>query len=338
MGHSALFQELKQVDEAIKKNYSTAQLLTTLDILLYNAIDPIIEHTTLVDSVVANILPWAYFEGRRKISPLRRKRVITLLSFYLISGDHRQKRRILRRLALERNLLIDIVRLFIARTDPYVALVDQSIHATELGKLRISTKQCEIQNSLGHRGTADLYVMNRECRIWLSHALQFKNQIQEKYTRHALMLANSYLKSTNSQIDLDDLIQNFLVAINKAIDKCSANHGTLTSYINQWVRNATNSGRVTHEYGIAYRIPAAEKQKFANGTNRNSPNISVSLDELNIDALSTAGPESHIMRLTEIQRLRLLARYADPYGVGRRILGIEEILTEQEIKLQETSC
>lgn len=333
MAHSTLFQELKQVDEKIKTVYSTAQLLKTLDELLYRAVYPIIENTSFMDTFLANVIPWIYYEGRRKISPLKRERVMTLLLFYLVSNDSGEKKKILRKLSIERNLIIDAVTLFLSITDKYVKCVNQYPKATEFQRYRLSAEMAQTLRIVGANNSVDLYLVNRDIRVWLQYTLEFKNQIQEKYIRHALMLANAHIKSTNSQIDLDDLIQNFLMAISKAIDKCSANHGTLTTYINHWLRNAVTSGKSIHEYGIAYRIPSLEKRRHVAGKAINS-NISIPLDALADVAVS--GPESHVIRMSEIQRLRLLAKFADPYGVGRRMLGIDEILTERELALLET--
>jgi hypothetical protein len=167
----------------------------------------------------------------------------------------------------------------------------------------------------------DLWVAVRDVSYWLGKAHEMKSRIMEKYLRFTLTMANSYYKNSHTSIDLDDLIQNFTLAVSKAIDKCSVNQGTLTSYIQQWMRSAQNSSASGHEYGIAYSVPQASRKSFLDGR---SPNIYVPIDDEEV--LMVASIDTSVEDQSQLNHIRLLAKHADPRGFARLQLGIQEIV------------
>ena len=116
---SHLFNALKATQETLDKNYSTYQLLTILDDLLYRAVYEVIRSSTYMDYVFATILTWYYGEGRRKISPLKKDRLVTLIFVFLYADSPEEKLRVLRKMEIERNILADACRIFIRRSKVY---------------------------------------------------------------------------------------------------------------------------------------------------------------------------------------------------------------------------
>lgn len=299
--HSSVFDSLKGVKESIGDNYTSSQLLGSLDILIFNAIDAIIEHTDWLDLVVGRILLWYGDNKKRKLSPIPKEDFMEMCFLYLCS-DAKGKMQIIRQMEMERNVWLSSCKLFCMHP------VDED----PLNPLRVFYKE---------RSGKDLWVAHRDVAYWSGKAFEMKSKIMEKYLRYTLTMANSYYKNSNTSVDLDDLIQNFTLAVSKAIDKCSVNHGTLTSYIQQWMRSAQNSSASGHEYGIAYSVPQASRKQFLEGR---SPNIYVPIDAEEV--LAVAHEDNSLETDSEIAHIRLLAKHADPLGLARMQLGIQEIV------------
>jgi hypothetical protein len=137
--------------------------------------------------------------------------------------------------------------------------------------------------------------------------------------------------------DIEDLAQNFSLAVNKAIDKCDAQQGTLTSYIKNWIKDAKGNPQLRGEYGIAYTIPASQRRAMVQSTNNKAVNISVSIDDEELQGLrSESNIEEEYERKRTIDLVRVLAKRADPTGISRMFLGIGEILLPEELRQLET--
>jgi uncharacterized protein YejL (UPF0352 family) len=166
--------------------------------------------------------------------------------------------------------------------------------------------------------------------------------IMEKYMRFVMMEAQMFHKQQREHnphlnFDIEDLAQNFSLAVNKAIDKCDAQQGTLTSYIKNWIKDAKGNPQLRGEYGIAYTIPASQRRAMAQSTNNKAVNISVSIDDEELQGLrSESNIEEEYERKRTIDLVRVLAKRADPTGISRMFLGIGEILLPEELRQLET--
>ena len=306
--HSEVFESLKGVKEVLSDNFTSSQLLGSLDILLFNAIDCIIEHTDWLDLVVGKVILWYGDNKKRKLSPIPKDDFLELCFLFLCS-DTGGKQKIVRRLEMERNVWISSLKLFCHSTtslDP-------------LDPMRVAYKQ---------KPNGDLWVANRDVTYWLDKALEMKKRIMEKYMRYTVTMARAYYKGSNTDIDLDDLIQNFILAVSKAIDKCSTNHGTLTAYIGQWMRSAQNSSASGHEYGVAYSVPHSLRKQFSVGR---VPNIYVPMESAEVQSVTEE--DTILEDESERLKIRLLAKHADPSGLARHYYGIAEELLEEELQL-----
>ena len=164
----------------------------------------------------------------------------------------------------------------------------------------------------------------------------------EKYIRHTAMKANSHYRTETTRFDLNDVSQNFMLSLNKAINKFDQTKGTITTYVNHWLRDAKNPGpNFTHEYGMAYNIPVAMRRAMATNKGVFTANIAVSLDdeEDHIHSLScpSLNPEQAAEANDSATRVRILAKRADPTGLARIKLGIEEVLNPYELALLRTA-
>lgn len=313
---------LKSVKERLDHNYTSYQLLSVLDKLLIKSIAPIINTTDYVDRVLANVVAWAAVNPRRKVTSLPKPKFNTYVMAYLASDKPKQKIKILSRLRLERNVLFFIATCFINATK-------------SLAAERPSTS---LINELAVTHPNRLYFASRDSQFWYAQASDFKGQIMEKYMRMAMVEAQMFHKqqrmdNPHLKFELDELGQNFMLAVSKAVDKCDAQQGTLTTYVQNWIKDAKGNSSLRGEYGIAYTIPAAHRRAMA-AKKDGKPhivNISVSIDSQDLEHLtSDSNVEEEVERTRRICRVRLLAKRVDPTGIGRLYLGIDEIFDDQE--------
>lgn len=299
------------VQENIDTNYTSSQLLSALDLALFYSIEAIMRNTNWLNIILSKVVTWYCDNTRRKISSNtnNRNEVFSKLISIMLSTDIDYKLEQLRALHLERSIWFRACRMFIDACPEYTT------HLHNFKFLKLSG--------------GSLYIARRDAAYWLSVAEEMKKSIMLKYMRHVGKQA-SYAKKKNPDIDLDDTVQNLTVALSQAIDKCSSDRGTLTTYINQWFMSAQARSR-GEEYGIAYVIPDSYRKEFFSGK---PSNIYVSIHDIMkegsddiipqvkndpVDGIEEDSTRLHILRL---------AKHADPKGYGRFYLGLNEILPE----------
>lgn len=91
---------------------------------------------------------------------------------------------------------------------------------------------------LGAESNVNLYALAEEIQYWDNKAHWFKGVIVQKYIRLALMQAQSTYKQLAHSEDLSDISQVYLVYVSKAIDRCDARQGVLTTFIQSWLKSA----------------------------------------------------------------------------------------------------
>jgi hypothetical protein len=320
---SKVIEALKTVKEKISHNYTSYQLLKLLDTLLFRALAPIIETTDFFDRVLANVIGWAATNPRRKLSALPRARFNTLAMAYLASSDPKMKIRIVKKLKLERNIIFFTLAKF----------ADLSKDLTAEAPPHSLVRQLSVTHP------DQLWFAVRLSLYWFNQASKFKNMMIEKYLRlvvnETMMYYNQQKKNNpHLKFDLDDIAQNFALAVSKAIDKCDADQGVLTTYVQNWIKDAKNASNFRHEYGIAYSIPASRRRALAESDDLGSKhiNISVHIDSDELTGLeSDSNLEQELLRKDTIKTVRQLAKHADPDGISRLFLGIGEILSAEEL-------
>lgn len=317
---------LKRVKEQLDQNYTSFQLLSVLDQLLWKSMWPILRTTDYFDRVLANVIGWSATNPRRKLSSLPKDRFNTYAMAYLAADTPKIKFRILKKMRIERNVLFYVVGRFLE--------IMQDVPPARPSQ--------RIANALAVFDYEGLWFAAREAGYWHQQSIEFKGMIMEKYMRFVMMEAQMFHKQQRDHnphlnFDIEDLAQNFNLAVNKAIDKCDAQQGTLTSYIKNWIKDAKGNPQLRGEYGIAYTIPASQRRLMAQSTNNKAVNISVSIDDEELQGLrSDSNIEEEYERQRTIELVRKLAKRADPTGISRMFLGIGEILRPEELRQLET--
>lgn len=328
---SHVIDVLKGVKEKLPDNYSTEQLLDTLDELILRAVNSIIECSNFLDSRLVTIATWYSTNQRRKISPIDKGQFIASTVAYQLS-DTRTKARIYRKLGLERNLSIALIHLWLTTAKEIVDLeLDCLCDQDKDGESRLSFLRLQLGVTQPHLIFSSFHTVN----YYVKQALMFREQMAEKYMRKVVNEAVAYhkdqTKRNGPRMNLNDIAQNFMVAVLKAIDKCDSKKGTLTTYVDHWLTNAKTTNVFRHETGVAYSLPSGQRKNLATGLSVIS-NFAVSIDDSEIINMEAEqNQEEELIRQDIINHVRQLSKAVDPVGLGRIYLGITEVLSAEEV-------
>lgn len=329
---SIVIEKLKTVDERLSKNYSTEQLLSTLDELLLRAISAVINSTNFLDQKLITVATWYSTNQRRKITPMKKGQFIAAAMAYILS-DSKTKTRIYKKMSLERNLTLDLITQWQVLAKECVQLeVKMLCSPSEDIESRINYLRWQLRTSDPNRLYSDYHTV----KYYTDLAYNFREQIAEKYMRkvatEAVMYHKDQREKNGSRMNLNDIGQNFMLAVYKAIDKCDVHKGTLTSYVDVWIKNAKTTNLYRDETGIAYNIPSGQRKQLAIG-NSTIANFALSIDDEEVKNItSDYNQEEALSRQQTIDQVRRLAKAVDPSGFGRLVLGIREILSPKEIE------
>lgn len=323
--HSASIQATKTVKETLQGRWTDSQMMTTLDQLLMLAVEPIIRHTAFVDRNMPAMLCWYATNTGRKISSVDKPKVLHLMNLYLLADNPVDKVRLVRRMKLERNILFFIIKRFLSLTKEYTKL-EAAYAQRRLVSRRL--KMEEIEQLVG--GGKNLGRVVQRVKSWQDEAVKFRNQILERFMRHSMMQAHRFHRE-NPRTNLEDVTQNFVVAVNKAVNKMNPDKGTLAPYAQNWITNAKHSPSQPHEYGIAYSLSPHAKRAVAKG---DLQLVNIASDFETEEVFNHPDHVNEFDTLIEddrARRVRLLAKIADPDGFARQELGIEEVLLPREL-------
>jgi RNA polymerase sigma factor (sigma-70 family) len=310
--------------QTLSNEVTTKQIETVLDFLIDKAIYAIMRSSNFMDILMASALAWKTENPRRKISAIDRGEVTALLFHYTCLQSVEQKKEVLKLLHLERSFLLFACMLYMNTMKKYVDL------SNELVRLRINHKNTsdvlfqKRQFESAFQLTPESYSAYYEVALWHQNAVEFRAMIFSRYMKLVLKESARHFKLSKQTLDYNDLIQNLIVGVYKAIDKFDSSRGTITSYIQQWIM-ASKLQR-SHEYGVAYYIPDSKKRAIAGGTSSIN-NMYVSLDEVDNEQR-----DDTIEEYEEANRIRRLAKRVDRLGLARYALGIQEALTPKEME------
>lgn len=329
-------------------NLTGGQIQEVLDSVIAGSIAPIVLHSDIFDSQVVHLLALVTRNRKRKVSSLSREDLIQLLCNYLSSRDREHKLSLLRSARLERTFFYGFVVNFLKEVQGYETLyLEMKQEKDKLKRLEHKRRLAATENSVGF-SREKLFPSIRMCADYLSLMYEFRNRIVSNYIRHAYnYAAGKCSASAGRQIDHKDLHQDMLAAVIKSLDKYDASKGALTSYVDFWLLNATNAGQDHgHEYGIAYSIPHNQRKAIAEGESA-AVNFAVSLEQqlVNEDgeegsSLLTqiegdVGADVVLEQQQQLDIIRRLAKAADPIGLARLYLDIEDIMSNEELELMK---
>lgn len=306
--HSKAFETLKATQEEITSNLTSLQYLSTLDMFLWNALAPIHSEcpsifTRYLAQVTANQTLKA---STRYSSDDRAKLPITLFNV-ITSPDPAKAHEVAKTMYLNRGLLFGFLSLFLNRMRRYEQLHSPVI---PLNTVVRNSEIYRIERSVCLRPNGQLYAAIQQVRFWYDKARAFKGMIMQKYTRMALMNAQLAYKDYNHYVPLDDTVQIFNVVLSRAIDRCDARQGVLTTFIQNWFKSAR--GEVANQ---------AKGQ-----TDQSIESLNEDHGDSAADILGFTMPDTGSEL---IQHIAYVAKKIDVHGYIRATLGIPEFVTEK---------
>ncbi len=314
--HSEAFARLKGVDEKIVQNLTSYQYLTVLDSMLYESLAPILVSTKFFDVFLSQVIGWQTLNPKRKTCGVGRVGLVTLSTLFFLTGDPKQKVKLVKRMKLHRNILFECITRWLDLMHDYPQL--SSVLGSELVVIELQRMH---ERALMRTGFS-LHSTYSTVLFWYKKAKTFKEQIIEKYTRmtistaqrdYADMIDRGIISTTEK---LDDMVQAYMMTMSKAIDKCDADKGVLTSYINSWLKSAKNNveKRASNDNSELHKKVGGQRVEH------------VELDEVE----DTVSDDDARDREDSIRRVRYIAKLFDPKGFGRLALGIQEQLSDDD--------
>ena len=173
------------------------------------------------------------------------------------------------------------------------------------------------------------------CPSYLKVFFEFRNMIVNNYYKLTLKQANIFCSAKTGNFDHQDVWNNFLSAVIKALDKYDCSKGALTSYIKWWLLNVQNSNHDTGEYSVAYTVPHAHRKTLATGKS-NSSNFSLSLsygddtDVLEYHDGNSVSEETLYEKSQEVNIVLALIKKSDYRGIYRLYNSVEETYFKEE--------
>jgi len=220
------------------KNLSSKTALTLLDDFLFEIYSPILRHTHLLDEWIIQMVAYNLQNHRRKLSYLDRDD----LTQKLYAAYTTKNPQLIREAKLDRGLLMKLLSDCIAILRDYRSKDEKCLCLDEF------SQTCSI--------------IYPTCNAYLDMYLELFHIIQGKYKKLAYREALRASRNTAIFVDKNDIHGNYNLATIRAINKCDAEKGTLTSYIQNWWLNARNNPEFDHEYNTAYKLPSAIRRQL----------------------------------------------------------------------------
>lgn len=331
--------------ERLTHNLTGGQVQFVLDNCIYNSLAPLVKSSDVFDIQIVYLLGITARNRKRKLSALPREEFITSLCQCLITEDREKKIHILTNSKIERGFVYNFVVNFLKEVDGYNDLYRKFLFSKGNERVMLDMRLKAVEQNVGSTRSS-LFPAINIASDYLELAYEFRNAIVSNYLRQAYKTARSFCLMKGPNFEFKDVVQNFLAAITKAVDKYDSSKGALTSYINWWLLNAQSCSNndFGYEYGIAYTIPQLQRKAMAQGKGEGDVNFSVSLDSLPgpNDGDTAVGAQEYLegcsgvdIRIEEeqeMQRIRYLAKCADIGSLARLYLDIDEIFSRKEMK------
>lgn len=358
---SRIFGILKARKDSLDGNLTTSQYLERLDRYLSIALSAMLRHTRYLEGMVAGLIGWQEENYRRRVSLLTKREFVPAALTWLLQ-DKITKEKTLDTLKLDRGVGILICHAFLSECSEYMA-VTRKAELTEQADLQVIRNTEDRLLAPGGNLSHATATVARQAKL----AAEYRGAILSKYFRLAIMAAQrDYVSYFNCRISLDDMCSEYITATARAIDKCDYEKGPLTTHIQNWFFTARTHCKRRYDTSIkessldsssmgAYKVfegaaAAADSGHTpaetgdGNPTHAESGDRSQTSQQDDADNQHSSRPggfyvsaEQAIEDKESEDNIRLLAKLADPRGFARRRMGIEEILSSDELRLQGMS-
>lgn len=316
--HSRVFETLKGTKEVISDNLTSLQYLQTLDMFLWNALIPIqAECPSLFKNYLAKVIAYQTLKSSRKLTSLTKEEKPNLaihLFNMLTAPDAKKANEHARSMHVNRGIWFGLISMFLRDLERYERLHSPALTIETI--TRVSAIQ-QIEESVGLRHGSNLYAVIQQVRYWDGKARYFKEVILQKYTRMTLLQAKSTYTAYNHFIELDDVSQTYMVTASRAIDRCDARQGVLTTFLQNWFKSAKS------EVGELAKGQSDMSIEALTETHGDSVSDIIGYSMPNYD-------ESEL-----IEHIAFVSKQIDPQGLIRGSLHIPEYVTDEQERLLE---
>ncbi len=305
--HSEVFAEMKMIDESIKVNLTSLEYLQILDYYLKKAWEQIVMTCPeFVENYLCKVLAYSLKRSSIKVCSGDRLDLYALIFQYQHSNVQKQVE-LLSEMHLNRGIIFGLIRMWLDTAKQHDDLWSVFNTIDSQDRLR---KSIEILSLLGNPDSDKLYQAYKEAEYWHKQATSFKQMICQKYTRLALVQAQKAYVQYNCRLSLNDFSIIYLMTVSKAVDRCDARFGVLTSFIQNWFKSALSQAiKIIKQDGDALSLE--------------------NLHEVYGDAVNT--PVSYIDHSHEdYDDVLARCKVADPEGVARYIMNIPEYLNQTD--------
>jgi hypothetical protein len=310
--HSKSFDKMKGINEQVDQNYTSLQYLSTLDMFLWNALTPIqSECPSLFFNYMAKVTAHQSLKASTKFSSDDRSKLPVHLFNMVTADDFRKSYDSARAMFINRGILFGFIAMFLRRTRYYEELHSPLIR---MDQLKRSTAIYKAERDVGLREGGTLYAAIQQVRHWHDKALWWKGVILEKYTRRALGEAQRTYKDYNHYVDLDDVVQVYLMVTERAIKRCDARQGVLTTFIDNWFKSARSA--------VANLAKGQTDQSIEQLVEEHGDAAS------DIVGFTMPDTQGELM-----EHIAFLAKKLDKFGYVRAVLGIPEFVSRDQREL-----
>lgn len=313
-------------------NLTGDNIQTVLDNLLYRALEPLVSNTCVFDTQLVHILSKITVNKKRKLVSTPRDKAISLLCLALTEKNVNLKLQHIKDVKIERCTIHRFLTNILKDLDVLDSLyVEQYTQFCPVRKRKIEA----MLKFLSATTDADtLFIARKQIRDFLNQYFDYRASVLEHYIKHGYKMSNNFRQSKTNMFDSKDVMQNFLAAITKAIDKYDSSKGALTTYINYWLLNAQTCNSNSSEYGIAYTLPHGVKKNYV--SDKTCVNFSVQLDAETVDSEShVPSPLDGIENEEADSIIRYLVKSVDRYGCFRLKYDIDEYFHKSEYKMMQ---
>lgn len=330
------------------ENLTGGQIQDIMDTLLEAVLRPMLVNSTIFDTQLVFALSFIAKNKKRKISTAGRYESINYLTKALLAADVEEKIFYVQKAKLERSMIhLFVKKLLESHYQSFMSMYGTFLTSRESHPL-IKRKLDLTARNLGCKKRSNIFVMLNSCAEGLKVYNKYVDSIVAQYLKLCSQQAKFFVDTNpHNQYSIKDVRQNFLTNILVALNKYDSSKGALTSYINFWLLNAQTCASGTHEYGIAYTVPPQYRRKLA--TDKESGldiNFSISLDAQvedddgeQVDLHNKLESTDNVDRQLEQHKMgvlfSMLAKNADPFGIGRLTLEVDEHFTQSELDLMQ---
>lgn len=340
MSANSGIEQLLLKPQRLESNLSSHQMIKILDLLIEKALQPICAATDILQEWICELLPLVHGDSRRKVSSVPTEQLLSMGMASIFVTKKSERFRLINEMKLERGLAFMLLWKLYFLTEnynnyqlKYCKYKDPVIRSHFSGKMQEVEQRCNAtRNSLGP-------ALNQSS-WWADHGVNYKSMIAEKFYKLAYQQASRAASSTNIHVDINDLYKNYLLALNRAIDKFSPDKGVLTSYIQYYFKDANINPDFSHQYGVSYSLPNSrrrelQKKGWMNSSGVVEQNISSGIEE-SLEIEDHSNYVNEVSTTQTNQRLRSLGKFRE-IGLIMLTQNVAYPLTDEEKRLQRES-